>query len=99
MTHLPVSFTQKASASAKGGGYPVQISASDLDENFIYATLDIPERDSSGRPQPWITTQVAGPSGKRQRQLIFSPPPPTDGATYVLAFSGNGFKWLPTEEC
>lgn len=99
MTPPPISFTQKAKAKAVGVGYPVQISAADLDENFVFATLDIPEVDSNGVPQPWLITQVAGPAGKLQRQLVFNPPPPTDGQTYVLAFSGGVFAWLPTEEC
>lgn len=99
MTPPPVSFTEKAKSSAKGSGYPVQISASDLDQNFVFATLDAPEFDEAGNPQPWIVSQVRGPSGHPQRQLIFSPAPPTDGATYVLAFAGGTFQWLPTEEC
>jgi hypothetical protein len=99
MTTPPVSFTEKAKATGKGAGYPVQISAADLDENFIFATLDVPEADADGVPQPWIVTQVTGPAGKPQRQILFNPAPPTDGATYVLAFTGGAFAWLPTEEC
>jgi hypothetical protein len=99
MTPPPVNFAEKAKSTGKGVGYPTQISASDLDENFVFATLDAPAIDESGNPQPWIVTQITGPSGHRQRQLIFSPAPPTDGDTYVLAFSGGEFKWLPTEDC
>lgn len=100
MTLPPVSFTEKAKSSANaGGGYPVQISAADLDANFVYATLDVPEANAAGVPQPWVITQVAGPGGKPQRQILFNPSPPTDGATYILAFSNGQFAWLPTEEC
>lgn len=99
MTPPPISFTEKAKETAKGGGYPLQISASDLDQNFIYATIDIPEANSQGLPQPFLVSDIVGPSGKTQRQLTFNPPPPLDGKTYVLGFAGGRFQWLPTEEC
>lgn len=91
MTPPPVSFSEKAQATAKGGGYPVQISARDLDENFIFATLDVPERDDAGNQQPWIVTQITGPSGTRQRQIVFNPAPP---ATGVFSVDNGTLTWL-----
>ena len=42
MTKPPISFSEKASASkTSAGGYPIQISAKDLDANFAYATLEV----------------------------------------------------------
>jgi hypothetical protein len=97
---FPVDFEQKAQAarSASGGGYPVQISSSDLMANFTYAALDA-KSVVQGAPQPFSTTQENQGGNKTVRLLTFDPPPPQDGKTYIFAFSGGAFKWLPTEKC
>lgn len=92
MTPPPISFSEKAKGTAKGGGYPVQISAADLDKNFIYATLDIPEDDAQGIPQPFLVSDIVGPSGKTQRRLTFKPSP-VRGSAFVFSDTGN-FQWL-----
>jgi hypothetical protein len=92
MTPPPISFSEKVKQTAKGGGYPVQLSASDLDQNFIYATLDIPEADAQGLPQPFLVSDIVGPSGKTQRQLTFTPAA-VRGSAFVFSAAGN-FQWL-----
>lgn len=98
MSQPPVRFSEKVGLSKSANGYPVQISASDLDRNFYYATLNL-DPVVSGSPQPWLVNELTGPGGQKVRQLVFNPPPPLDGKTYVLGFSGGNFTWLPTEEC
>jgi len=94
---IPISFSQKA--KSKTGKYPTQISADDLDRNFTFCDLQISETDSKGNVQPWTINETTGPSGYKQKTVTFSPAPPTDGATYVLGFSGGRFKWIATEAC
>lgn len=99
MTTLPVDFVAKAQTASKPGqpGYPYALSAADLMANFHRAVLSV-EPSVNGSPQPFAETQVSvGPHS--QRVIMLNPPPPTDGKTYVFAFSGGAFKWLPTEEC
>lgn len=98
--NFPVDFEQKAQAgrSASGGGYPVQIRAEDLMANFAYAALEA-KAIVQGTPQPFSSTEENQGGSKTVRVLTIDPPPPTDGKTYVFAFSAGAFKWLPTEEC
>lgn len=63
---LPVDFEEKAraAASAKGGGYPTQISASDLMQNFVYAAGEFSENDfdvtdSKGEESPHTTRKIS----------------------------------------
>ena len=91
MSQPPVIFSQKAATSPKGGGYPIQISAADLDKNFTYATLDIPE-EVQGRPQPFSVDNVTGPGGHSQRRLVFRPPAPSQDA--VFSVSGGSLAWI-----
>ena len=99
MTHLPVDFSAKAQSPSKPGqaGYPYALSAADLMANFHSAVLSA-EPFVNGSPQPFCETQVSV-GQHSQRVIMINPPPPTDGKTYVFAFSGGAFKWLPTEEC
>ena len=94
MVPPPVSFTEKAKASANGGGYPVQISAADLDRNFTYATTDFPKYDDGGNEQPWIVTEIVGPSGHTQRQLVLNPAAPSGGSSFFCVQDGT-LTWLP----
>lgn len=98
MNEIPVSFSEKAAQGKKNTGYPVQISAADLDRNFHFCALRC-DATVNGSPQPWAVNSLTGPSGHRERQLVFQPYPPQDGKTYVFAFTGGAFAWLPTEEC
>lgn len=76
----------------------MQISAADLDKNFNYATTDFPKYDEDGNEQPWIVTEIVGPSGHIQRQLVFNPAAPSSG-THVLGVKDGVLTWIATEEC
>ena len=93
MTKPPISFSEKASASKTGaGGYPIQISAKDLDANFAYATLEVSDTSPQGNAQPFSVDEITGPSGHTQRRLIFQPAAPANDA--VFAVLGGGIAWL-----
>lgn len=93
MTQPPVSFSQKASATASGaGGYPIQISAKDLDANFVFATLEISDTSPQGTPQPFSVDEMTGPGGHTQRRLVFQPAAPSKDA--VFAVLGGALVWL-----
>ena len=86
----PVSFQQKAKQGGNpaAGGYPYQLSAGDLDKNFVFATLDI---DAS------LVQTATGAGGHPQRRLKI-PAAPKSG-THVLGAVGGSLQWLETEEC
>lgn len=93
MTKPPISFSEKASETKKeGGGYPVQISAKDLDANFTYATLEISDTSPQGNAQPFSVDEVTGPAGHKQRRLIFQPAAPAADAVFAVA--GGALVWL-----
>jgi hypothetical protein len=104
----PVNFeTKKKESSNNGSGYPYQIKASDLDQNFTFATLDIPDG--------WYQ-ENNGAGGHKQRKLLLPAMPereavlvyvsgrlqwfqmPTSG-THVLGAEDGEIKWLETESC
>lgn len=96
--NFPVDFEIKARQPRQAtGGYPSQISSADLMANFQFAALDA-RPSLNGTPQPFAITQESS-GNKTKRMLTFNPPPPLDGKTYVLGFSGGKFTWLPTEAC
>ena len=86
----PVSFDEKAQSggNSASGGYPYQLSASDLDKNFVFATLDV---DDS------LIESTTGKGGYKQRRLKI-PAAPKSG-THVLGAVGGKLKWIATEEC
>jgi hypothetical protein len=87
--NLPVSFSERVrEPKSDGGGYPVQISAGDLDKNFQFAALDAEEG---------YIESSAGHGGNAGRKLLFPPIPPS--GTYVLAAVGGALTWIATEEC
>lgn len=112
---LPVDFEALARGAKKasGGGYPVQISAADLQKNFVFAALDA---DAS------LLETVTGPGGHSARKLRLPavpavttpqvltasagdlswaegiPPAPTSG-THVLGCVNGELQWIATEEC
>lgn len=87
---LPVDFEAKArgAKSASGGGYPVQISAADLQKNFVFAALDA---DAS------LIDTTTGQGGHQQRKLKI-PAVPGSG-THVLGAVNGALQWIETEEC
>jgi len=88
--NLPVSFEQKAKQGGNpaAGGYPYQISASDLDKNFVFAALDV---DDS------LIKSTTGQGGHLARKLNI-PAAPSSG-THVLGAVGGTLQWIATEEC
>jgi hypothetical protein len=86
----PVSFQQMAQSGGNpaAGGYPYQIRASDLDKNFVYATLDA---DAS------LIETTTGTGGHPARKLKI-PAVPGSG-THVLGAVGGALTWIATEEC
>jgi hypothetical protein len=96
MNKLPVSFSEKAAATTTtsgAAGYPIQISAKDLDANFVYDFLEISDTTPQGTPQPFSVDEFTGPGGHTQRRLIFKPAPPSskDG---VFGIVGGALLWL-----
>jgi hypothetical protein len=70
------------------GGYPYQLSAGDLDKNFVFATLDA---------DPSLVETKTGAGGHTQRRLKI-PAAPASG-THVLGAVGGTLQWIATEEC
>lgn len=90
----PVSFQTLAQTAANpaSGGYPYQIKASDLDKNFVFATLDVSDTSPLGDPQPFAIDEITGAGGHKQRRLKFQPAAPASDA--VFAVSGGALVWL-----
>ena len=86
--NLPVSFSEKARGPKEGGGYPVQISANDLDKNFQFAALEA---------EDGYIESTSGRGGNSGRKLKLPPIPPS--GTHVLGASGGALTWIATEEC
>jgi len=86
----PVSFQQAAQRGGNpaSGGYPYQLSARDLDQNFVFATLDA---DNS------LIETKTGAGGHPQRRLKI-PAVPGSG-THVLGAVNGALQWIATEEC
>jgi hypothetical protein len=86
----PVSFQQMAQQGGNpaNGGYPYQIRTSDLDKNFVFATLDV---------DPSLVETSTGQGGHPQRKLKI-PAAPSSG-THVLGAVGGTLQWIATEEC
>ena len=85
---LPVSFSDKVRLpQGKAGGYPSQLSATDLDKNFAMAALDV--------EPSWVqdTTINGHPS-----RLLALPALP-GGGTFVLACVEGSLVWFATEAC
>ena len=87
---LPVSFSEKSKQGGNpaAGGYPYQISATDLDKNFVFATLDA---DSS------LIESTTGTGGHPARKLKIPKVP--GGGTHVLGAVDGALTWIATEEC
>ena len=90
MANTPIDFEAKAkqAKSASAGGYPIQLSASDLMRNFVYATLDA---DAS------LIEETTGQGGHKARKLKIPAVP--GGGTHVLGAVDGVLAWIATEEC
>jgi len=86
----PVDFQEcvKRPRGTTGSDYPYAISARDLMQNFVYATLDA---DVS------LIEETTGTGGHKQRKLKI-PALPTSG-TYVLGAVSGAFTWIATQDC
>jgi hypothetical protein len=87
---LPVDFEAlaRAAKNASGGGYPVQLSAADLQKNFVFASLDA---------DPSLIENTTGQGGHPARKLKIPAAP--GGGTYVLGAVNGALQWIATEEC
>jgi hypothetical protein len=85
----PVSFSEKIKQSTSpSGGYPLQISAGDLDRNFVYATLQV---------DPGWLDESGGAGGNAMRTLKL--PALQASGTYVLGTIDGVIQWIETEDC
>jgi len=86
----PVDFQEcvKRPRGTTGSDYPYAISARDLMQNFVYATLDA---DVS------LIEETTGTGGHKQRKLKI-PALPKSG-TYVLGAVSGAFTWIATQDC
>ena len=86
----PVNFEAlvKGATGTTNKDYPYAIKASDLMQDFVFATLDIAEG---------LYEETTGTGGHRQRRLKI-PTPPGSG-THVLGAVGGTIQWIATEEC
>jgi hypothetical protein len=89
MSDPPVQFEEKTKLPRSDSGYPVQIPAKDLDKNFVFATVDIPEG--------WFET-TAGQGGHRARKMLLPVPIPSAG-THVLGVVDGVLQWIATQDC
>jgi hypothetical protein len=87
---IPVDFQQKVllPKGQTASDYPYAIKATDLMQNFVFATLDI---DDS------LVESFSGQNGHAQRRLKI-PALPTSG-TYVLGAVSGAFTWIATQDC
>ena len=83
----PVSFQALAQTAGNPatGGYPYQIRGSDLDKNFVFATLDVDDG---------LLEQTTGAGGHPQRKLRI-PAPGDSSSRQNLSSTGNSMEWLP----
>lgn len=87
----PVKFGDKvrAAAPANGNGYPVKLSANDLDKNFYFATPEVPATNASGRANLLSdVTSTAGGFETRSFQVEI----PAGSVGDILYF--NGREWV-----
>jgi hypothetical protein len=106
----PIDFEErvKRAPGKVGSDYPYSIKATDLMENFVFATLDIAKG---------VYEETSGAGGHRQRRLkidagteanqiyiwdgnkikVIAAPPST--GTHVLGSVGGAIQWIATEEC
>ena len=86
---LPVDFEALAKVAKGAGGYPVQISASDLMRNYVAAGLDV---------EDGLYEETTGFGGYRTRKLKIPSPSGGNGENTksALCFDGNEMGWSDT---
>ena len=89
MLEIPIKFRNKVSmpSSANGTGYPYRISATDLDQNFAYAALDVEEG--------WFENISVGEFKGRKLKL---PAAPEGEGVYLLGSTGGDIGWIEYQE-
>jgi hypothetical protein len=92
----PVQFSEKIKAArpANGAGYPVQISAWDIDEDFYFATPELPTTTPDGRVN-LLSEDTTTTDGHVQRRFYAKLPAGT--ATNQL-LRWDGTEWVPFTE-
>ena len=85
----PVDFVQKL--ASKDGGYPYSISATDLMENFRFATMDVPKQTPSGVENALVVTEEYAGGGKTKRSIHFEPTPDKNNCCILIAEGGKMF--------
>jgi hypothetical protein len=86
----PVDFQERVrrSPGSSSNEYPYSIKASDLMQNFVFATLEV---------DPSLVEVQTGSGGHAQRRLLI-PAIPLDGI-YVLGAVRGTMQWIATESC
>jgi hypothetical protein len=82
----PVDFQKLAQGprGATNADYPFAIRATDLNKNFVFATLDI---------EPGLYSETTGMQGHRQRRLRLKP---GTAAGQLMQWTGEAWEALPT---
>jgi hypothetical protein len=90
MNTPPLSFASLAQTAPNpaSGGYPYRIRGTDLDKNFVFATLQIDQT---------LLQSTIGAGGHPARRLNI-PAVPASG-THVLGAVEGVLQWISTEEC
>jgi hypothetical protein len=91
---FPANLEQKAKMPPPpgGGGYPYQLSAKDLMDNYRFAALEVDDSTDGG-----IALKETVVDKKRKISLVI-PSMPTTG-THVLGVVDGVLQWIETEEC
>lgn len=86
----PVDFQALAQGARgqSGSDYPYAIKATDLNKNFVFATLVM---------EDGLYEETTGLQGHRQRRLKIPSPPV--GGTHVLGSVGGQIQWIETVDC
>lgn len=86
----PVDFEERAKRpkGSTNADYPYAIRASDLMQDFVFATLDV---------DPTLIEEIGGMGGHKQRRLKI-PAIPSSG-TYVLGSVEGTIQWIAAETC
>ena len=86
----PVDFEErvKRAPGKTSSDYPYAIKASDLMQNFVYASLDADQT---------LIEDSIGQGGHKSRRLKI-PAVPSSG-THVLGAVNGALSWIATEEC
>lgn len=91
---FPANLEQKAKLPPppNGKGYPYQLSAKDLMDNFKFAALEVDDSKAGG-----IALKQTVTNGQRKISIVI-PAMPTTG-THVLGAVNGVLQWIETTEC